>query len=296
MKILLTGCNGMLGSWIAEHLSISNHETLATGKGSFRLPQSLNHKNFTYTTLDITDRDEVMKCINAFAPDTIIHSAAITQVDDCELNRKFCYSVNVDGTKNIIDAAKEVDASICYLSTDFVFGGEAGPYQETDSAVPVNYYGVTKLLAEELIRNSGLHWCIIRTILLYGKADPLKRSNFVYWVKKNLEEGTRIKVVNDQIRTPTYIPDLVKGIFLCLEKEAEGVFHMSGADVLTPFEMALAIANHLKLNKDLLEPVDASSFSQAGRRPLKTGFIIEKAKKELGYLPTDFQTTLKLLF
>lgn len=296
MKILLTGCNGMLGSWIAEHLSISNHETLATGKGSFRLPQSLNHKNFTYTTLDITDRDEVMKCINTFAPDTIIHSAAITQVDDCELNRKFCYSVNVDGTKNIIDAAKEVDARICYLSTDFVFGGEAGPYQETDSAVPVNYYGVTKLLAEELIRNSGLHWCIIRTILLYGKADPLKRSNFVYWVKKNLEEGTRIKVVNDQIRTPTYIPDLVKGIFLCLEKEAEGVFHMSGADVLTPFEMALAIANHLKLNKDLLEPVDASSFSQAGRRPLKTGFIIEKAKKELGYLPTDFQTTLKLLF
>jgi dTDP-4-dehydrorhamnose reductase len=286
----------MLGSWIAEHLSISNHETLATGKGSFRLPQSLNHKNFTYTTLDITDQDEVMKCINAFAPDTIIHSAAITQVDDCELNKELCYSVNVDGTKNIIDAAKEVDARICYLSTDFVFGGEAGPYQETDSAVPVNYYGVTKLLAEELIRNSGLHWCIIRTILLYGKADPLKRSNFVYWVKKNLEEGTRIKVVNDQIRTPTYIPDLVKGIFLCLEKEAEGVFHMSGADVLTPFEMALAIANHLKLNKDLLEPVDASSFSQAGRRPLKTGFIIEKAKKELGYLPTDFQTTLKLLF
>jgi dTDP-4-dehydrorhamnose reductase len=286
----------MLGSWIAEHLSISNHETLATGKGSFRLPQSLIHKNFTYTTLDITDRDEVMKCINTFAPDTIIHSAAITQVDDCELNKELCYSVNVDGTKNIIDAAKEVDARICYLSTDFVFGGEAGPYQETDSAVPVNYYGVTKLLAEELIRNSGLHWCIIRTILLYGKADPLKRSNFVYWVKKNLEEGTRIKVVNDQIRTPTYIPDLVKGIFLCLEKEAEGVFHMSGADVLTPFEMALAIANHLKLNKNLLEPVDASSFSQAGRRPLKTGFIIEKAKKELGYLPTDFQTTLKLLF
>ena len=296
MKILLTGCNGMLGSWIAEHLSISNHETQATGKGSCRLPQSLIHKNFTYTTLDITDRDEVMKCINTFAPDTIIHSAAITQVDDCELNKELCYSVNVDGTKNIIDAAKEVDARICYLSTDFVFGGEAGPYQETDSAVPVNYYGVTKLLAEELIRNSGLHWCIIRTILLYGKADPLKRSNFVYWVKKNLEEGTRIKVVNDQIRTPTYIPDLVKGIFLCLEKEAEGVFHMSGADVLTPFEMALAIANHLKLNKDLLEPVDASSFSQAGRRPLKTGFIIEKAKKELGYLPTDFQTTLKLLF
>ena len=131
---------------------------------------------------------------------------------------------------------------------------------------------------------------------MYGKADPLKRSNFVYWIKKNLEEGTKIKVVNDQIRTPTYIPDLVNGIFLCLNKAAQGVFHMSGADVLTPFEMALAIANYLKLNKDLLEPVDASSFSQAGRRPLKTGFIIEKAKIELGYSPTDFQTSLKLLF
>lgn len=296
MKILLTGCNGMLGSWIAEHLSVSTHETLATGKGGFRLPQSLIHENFTYTTLDITDREAVIKCIKAFVPDTIIHSAAITQVDDCEIDKSFCYSVNVDGTRNITDAAKEVGARICFLSTDFVFSGEAGPYQETDSAVPVNYYGVTKLLAEELIRTSGLHWCIIRTILLYGKADPLKRSNFIYWIKKNLEEGTRIKVVNDQIRTPTYIPDLVNGIFLCLDKEAQGLFHMSGATVLTPFEMALGIANHLKLNKELLEPVDASSFSQAGRRPLKTGFIIEKAKKELGYSPKDFQTSLKLLF
>ena len=296
MKILLTGCNGMLGSWIAEHLSASTHETLATGKGGFRLPQSLVHENFTYTTLDITDRNAVSNCIKAFRPDTIIHAAAITQVDDCEVNKSFCYSVNVDGTKNIIDAAKEVDARILFLSTDFIFSGEAGPYQESDAAVPVNYYGVTKLLAEALIRKSGLHWCIIRTILLYGKADPLKRTNFVYWVKKNLEEGTRIKVVNDQIRTPTFIPDLVNGIFLCLDKKAQGVFHISGAAVLTPFEMAIAIANHLKLNKELLEPVDASSFSQIGKRPLKTGFNIEKAKKELGYLPTDFQTSLKLLF
>jgi len=295
MKILLTGCNGMVGSWITEKLSSSPHNLLATSRGEYRLDPDLLNQNCNFSPLDITDRNAVIETIGEFHPDVIIHGAAITQVDDCEINKSLCYSVNVDGTRFIIEAANEVNARLCYLSTDFVFSGEAGPYKETDKTGPVNYYGQTKELAEQLVMESGLHWSILRTILLYGKADPIKRSNFIYWVKKNLEEGTKIKVVNDQIRTPTYIPDLVNGILLALEKGASGIYHISGENVFTPYEMAVVVAEHLQLNKELLEPVDASSFTQVGKRPLKTGFIIEKAKTELGFAATDFRKSLEFV-
>ncbi len=296
MKILLTGCNGMLGSSLSEKLSSTNHTTLATGQTTCRLPSHFFHDHFIYHSLDITNSEKTSKLIHSFKPDLIIHGAAITQVDDCEYNKSFCYSVNVDGTNNLIAAAKEINARFCLISTDFVFSGEEGPYSEPDLTGPVNYYGETKVLAEQQVMSSGLNWSIVRTILLYGKADPCKRSNFIYWVKNNLEAGVKIKVVNDQIRTPTFIPDLVEGISLIAEKGARGIFHISGNDIMTPYQMALEVADFLKLDKNLLEPVDASTFTQIGKRPQKTGFKIEKAIEELGYQPTSFKNALSLIF
>ena len=296
MKVLLTGCNGMLGSSLSEKLSKVNYTTWATGKTACRLPSLFLHDNFIYHNLDITNAEQTAALINSFKPDLIIHAAAMTQVDDCEQNKDICYSVNVDGTNNLITAAKEVNARFCLISTDFVFSGENGPYSETDPTDPVNYYGETKVLAEQLVITSGLNWSIVRTILLYGKADPSKRSNFIYWVKNSLEAGVNIKVVDDQIRTPTFIPDLVEGIYLIAEKGAEGIFHISGKDILTPYKMAVKIADFLNLDKNLLEPVDASTFSQIGKRPQKTGFKIEKAIEELGYQPTSFKNALSMIF
>lgn len=296
MKILLTGCNGMLGSSLSEKLSSTNHTTWATGKTTCRLPSSLFHDHFIYHSLDITNSEKTFELITSLKPDLIIHAAAITQVDDCEQNKSFCYSVNVGATKHLIAAAKEVNARFCLISTDFVFSGKEGPYSEIDLTDPVNYYGETKVLAEQLVMSSGLNWSIVRTILLYGKADPCKRSNFIYWVKNNLEAGVKIKVVNDQIRTPTFIPDLVEGICLIAEKGARGIFHISGNDIMTPYQMALDVADFLKLDKNLLEPVDASTFTQIGKRPQKTGFKIEKAVRELGYHPTSFKNALSLIF
>ncbi len=182
------------------------------------------------------------------------------------------------------------------MSTDFVFSGENGPYKENDPREPVNFYGKTKKLAEDLVQESGLDWSIVRTILLYGKADSIKRSNFIYWVKENLEKGQTIRVVNDQIRTPTYLPDLCSAILQLVEKKQRGIYHISGQDVVSPFEMATKVADHLRLDKKWLIPVDASTFSQPGKRPLKTGFIIEKARRDLGFHPTLFADSLSLLF
>jgi dTDP-4-dehydrorhamnose reductase len=296
MKILLTGSNGMLGSHLAEKLSQSGHQTWATGKGECRLPSHLLHANFIYQNLDITQKDAVDQTINSVQPDVIVHAAAMTQVDDCEQNMSLSYSVNVDGTRNLLESAEDVNSRFCLISTDFVFSGASGPYSENDPTGAVNYYGQTKELAEQLVMSSRLNWSIARTVLLYGKADPSKRSNFIYWVKQNLEAGKHIKVVNDQIRTPTFIPDLANGIDLMIEKGARGIFHLSGKDILTPYQMAILIAKHLQLNESLIEPVDASIFTQIGKRPLKTGFVIDKAVNELGYHPTSFKNALSSIF
>ena len=296
MKILLTGSNGMVGSWLAQELSGSKHQILATSKGECRLDKSLFHNQFQYQQLDITNLEDVQMHVQKFQPNLIIHGAALTQVDDCEQNKMATYSINVSGTSHLLSAAEEVNARFLYLSTDFVFSGNSGPYSEGETTEPVNYYGQTKELAEQLVTDSKLSTCIIRTILLFGKSTNITRSNFIYWVKDNLEAGKPIKVVNDQIRTPTYIPDLVKGIMLAAEKGALGIYHISGKEVFTPFEMALEVANHLKLDKELITPVDASTFTQIGKRPQKTGFHIEKAEKELGYCPTDFKTALSEIF
>ena len=286
----------MLGSHLAEKLSQSGHQTWATGKGECRLPSHLLHVNFIYQSLDITQKDAVDQIINLIKPDVIVHAAAMTQVDDCEQNMSLSYSVNVDGTRHLLESAEDVNSRFCLISTDFVFSGASGPYTENDPTGPVNYYGQTKELAEQLVMSSRLNWSIARTVLLYGKADPSKRSNFIYWVKQNLEAGKPIKVVNDQIRTPTFIPDLANGIGLMIEKGARGIFHLSGKDILTPYEMAILIAKHLHLNESLIEPVDASIFTQIGKRPLKTGFVIDKAVKELGYDPTSFKNALSSIF
>lgn len=296
MKILLTGANGMVGSNLSKELTKTNHTVLATGRSENRLPPSYLHEKFKYSSLDITDKDDVMNIVTGFKPDLIIHGAAITQVDECEQNKMLSYRTNVDATDYLILAAEEINARYCYLSTDFVFSGENGPYVEEDETGPVNFYGMTKELAEQHIMQSNLSWTIIRTILLYGKADHLNRSNFIYWVKENLEANKPIKVVADQIRTPTYIPDLTKAIINMAERGSQGLYHISGMEVMSPYEMSLVIAQKLGLDTSLIQPVDAQTFSQKGKRPLKTGFIIEKAIKDIHFHPTPFGEALDLIF
>lgn len=296
MKIMITGANGMVGQWLCARLAKTGHIIIATGKRESINDKTYLNNNFRYQQLDITHPTAVQQIISSQEPDLIIHSAAITQVDDCELNKELAYSVNVDGTALLLAAAQQVGSSFCYISTDFVFSGENGPYKEEDPRKPVNFYGETKRLAENLVQESRLQWSIARTILLYGKTLHINRSNFMYWVKDNLASNKPIKVVDDQIRTPTYLPDLVEGITAIAEKRATGIYHLSGKDTLTPYQMALAVAEHLNLDNSLITPVTASSFTQIGTRPLTTGFIIDKAQRELGYAPTGFKETLELLF
>lgn len=296
MRILLTGANGNLGVELLKSLVNKKNAVLATGRGEFMHNNLITNDSVSYAEVELSDHELVEKTILSFQPTHVLHLAAITQVDDCELNKEYCYSVNTVSSLLIFNLVKKIDAKVFFLSTDFVFDGGSGPYKETDNAAPINHYGFTKLTSEQLLIGSGLDYCIIRTILLYGKSSNSKRPNFINWVKENLEQNCPIKVVNDQYRTPTYIPDLVKGIILAIESDASGIFHISGGETFTPYEMAVNIATFLNLDRSLITAVDASTFSQPAKRPLKTGFDITKAMNSLGYKPTPFGDALIEIF
>ena len=292
MKILITGANGLLGQHLVKLLlDTTAHDIIATGKGEPRCV--VQDSRLHYYALDITDGMAVHLLFEKLLPDTIVHCAALTQADECELNPIKAWEINVTATRFIVDAAKKINAFLIFISTDFVFDGMNGPYKETDTVNPVSYYGSTKVAAEKAVAESGLPYAIARTCLLYGNILIGTRSNIVSWVKENLEQGKKIKVVGDQWRTPTYVEDLAKGILLIVEKKATGFFHISGEDFLSPYDMAVATADYLHLDKSVMEKVDASVFTQSAKRPAKTGFIIDKAKLELGYAHLSFTEGLQ---
>jgi dTDP-4-dehydrorhamnose reductase len=286
-KILVTGSNGLLGQKLIEKLSkTDNLEVIATARGENRLPFAENYK---FVSLDITKEEEVKTVVDTEKPDLIIHTAAMTNVDQCETEKDACWDLNVKAVEYLVEASKKHNSFFVHLSTDFIFDGKAGPYDEKAEANPLSFYGWSKYAAEKLVINSDLKWAIARTVLVYGIAHDMSRTNIILWVKNSLEQGKSINVVNDQWRTPTLAEDLADGCILIAEKEAEGIVNISGKDLLNPFQMANMTADYFNLDKSLITEVDGTKFTQPAKRPAKTGFILDKPMAVLGYNPKTFQ-------
>ena len=294
MKVLITGANGLLGQKLVDLLrNTPSVDVVATARDANGLPPGWN--NYLFQKMDITDAGQVSRVIGDHRPAVILHAAAMTQVDDCELNREECWRVNVTATDHLIKAAENIQAHFVYVSTDFVFDGSMGPLDENAVPHPVNHYGESKLAAERLVQQSRLSWAIARTVLVYGISHDMGRSNIVLWAKKSLQAGKPIHVVTDQWRTPTLAEDLAMGCWLIAKHKATGIYHISGEEFLTPYEVAVATADFFGLDASLIHKTDASRFTQPAKRPPKTGFIIQKAKKDLGYQPHTLQEGMAIM-
>ncbi len=293
-KILLTGANGLLGQKLVELIVLNNKYTLvATGRGKNRLPKK---ENYEYESLDITNPNDVEFIIQKHKPNIVIHAAAMTNVDACELQKEEAWLQNTIATKNIAQSCANNNAFLVHLSTDFIFDGKQGPLAEDAKPYPVSFYGYTKLVAEEIIQNMpNLKWSIARTVLVYGIAYDMSRTNIILWVKKSLEDKKIIKVVDDQWRTPTLAEDLAQGCYLIADQKAEGIFNISGKDFLNPYQMAMKVVYFFKLDASFITKADSSTFSQPALRPAKTGFIIDKAVKVLGYNPHSFDQGIEIV-
>lgn len=291
--ILITGSNGLLGQKLVELLiQQPTIKVIATARGENRLPFK---EGYDYYCMDITNRDEVVSVIEKTLPDAVIHGAAMTNVDQCESEKEACWSQNVTAVQYIAEVCHKHDIFLCHVSTDFIFDGASGPYTEEGEANPLSFYGWSKYAAEKLVQHSGIRWAIARTVLVYGIAYDMSRSNIILWVKKSLEEGKNIKVVTDQWRTPTLAEDLAMGCYLIADQEAAGIFNISGKDLLTPYEMAIMTADYFELDKSLIAQADSSTFSQPAKRPARTGFVLDKARTVLGYEPRSFTEGIAIL-
>jgi dTDP-4-dehydrorhamnose reductase len=245
--------------------------------------------------MDISSKIDTLEVIEKFQPEVVIHAAAMTNVDACETDKESCLINNVHAVEFIVEACNKIGAHLVHVSTDFIFDGLDGPYTEDAEPNPVSYYGWSKAEAEKIVKEKSDSWAILRTILVYGVADHMSRSNVVLWAKGALEKGNPINVVDDQYRMPTLAEDLAEGCLLAATKKANGIFNISGPDYMNIFELVNRVADYFGLDKSIVHRTDSSGLNQPAKRPPRTGFDLSKSRSILGYKPRSFEEGLTIL-
>jgi dTDP-4-dehydrorhamnose reductase len=250
MKVALIGANGQLGSdiqreWIGVEIT-----------------------PLTRAEVDVTDRERVMACLRALAPDLVINTAAYHNVDLCEQQPERAFAVNATGAMNVADACRETESALMFLSTDYVFSGASGlPYVETDLPDPVNVYGVSKAAGEQLIRQRLERHFIVRTSGLYGVAGSSgKGGNFIERMLQLHAEGRAISVVDDQELSPTYTADLARKLLEVVRSDGYGTYHVTNAESCSWHDFAAA-AFALPGRPANLSRTTTEAFGAPARRP-----------------------------
>ena len=293
-KILVTGSNGLLGQKLTDlYRNSAEIELIATARGANRHPETTG---YTFVEMDITDQSQVNEVIESYKPNVIIHGAAMTNVDACELDPEQCELLNVTATQYITTAANSVDAHMLLVSTDFIFDGENGPYDEEALAEPLSIYGHSKLRAEKIVQEQSKSWAIARTVLVYGLVADMSRSNIVLWAREGLANKKKINVVDDQFRSPTLAEDLAIGCALIAQKNASGIFNISGKDQMNIYELVQRVANYFGLSMENVSRIDSASLNQPAKRPPITGFDLSKSRKVLGYEPRSFDEGIAIIY
>jgi dTDP-4-dehydrorhamnose reductase len=224
--------------------------------------------------------------VKDFVPNYIINAAAYTNVDGSEAQREECWQVNATAAGYLAEAARQVDARLIHVSTDYVFDGTSGPYTEEHRPNPLGFYGRAKLAGENAVMGSGANYAIGRTMVLYGHGLNV-RPNFVTWLIKQLQTGNAVRIVTDQFGNPTLASELAVALRTLAESGKNGIFHLSGAEIIDRHSFALKIATVFHLNKKLIIPIRTADLEQQALRPTNSGFDLSKAVKELGVSMSD---------
>ena len=267
-RVLIIGGSGMLG-----------YEVFAKFQNIFNVVStSFNNKNNSFKFLDITNRNQVKNVCDNFNPNVVVNCAAFTDVDLCENRKKLARMINVDGVENIIKSVK-TNTKIIHISTDYVFNGVDGFYAENDLTYPLNYYGKTKLESENILIGSGRPYVIFRPSVLYS--SNISQNNFFKWVYSSLKNNININVVDDQISSPTFIPELVKAIFTSVIVDYQGLLHIGSNDVISRYEFAVLIAKVFNFDKKLITKIKTSDLNQDAIRPMNSSLNNSKIKDVL---------------
>lgn len=288
MKLLITGASGLFGSKLANIASRKNYKVYSG--------YSQDQPDYgTAVQFDVSDKKAVEKVFAKINPEVVVHAATLTDVDKCETNKDLAWKVNVEGTKNVVEAAKKSHAFMVHISTDYVFNGEKGNYKETDLPDPIDYYGITKLKAEELVQNTSEEYCIARPSVIYGASPAAGKINFALWLINKLKSNELPKVLTDQWNSPTLNTSMADMALEIVERRLTGIYHISGATRISRYNYAKLLAQTLNLNAELLTPSTMAEFSWPAKRPKDSSLDTSKAQQTLKNKPLQIQQALEQL-
>ncbi len=283
MKILVIGASGQVGKNLMRRFGEQGHEVIGTKSKS---------NNFGLLPLDITNNASVIELVEKINPECVVLSAALTNVDYCEEYKDEAERINVDGTRNVVEACRKAGAKLVLISTDYIFDGKNGPYDENATPNPVSFYGKTKLEGEKLVKTLP-DYIIVRTtwVFDYGFDD----RNFAARLISELRQGHQFKVPTDQIATPMLASNLAEVVAELVVKGKNGVYNVAGTTRLNKYEFALKIAEKLNLDKSLIIGVETASLGQKAKRPLNAGLKTFKVQAEVSIKLLDLDEALEIL-
>lgn len=285
MKLFITGASGLLGTKLCQIALRKNHEVYAAYS---------QHKPLygTPIELNIFDPKAERQALDKTKPEAVVHAAALTDVDRCELEKELAWKTNVEATTNLARLCKENGVFLLYVSTDYVFDGEKGMYRETDKPAPINHYGLTKLKGEEAVQALD-NYCIARGSVIYGSTPATGKVNFALWLLDKLRKKEEVKIIIDQWNSPTLNVSMAEMIIETLEKRTTGTFNLAGATRLSRYEFAQHFAETFNLDPKYITPVQSKQIKWVARRPRDSSLNVEKAEHELTNKPLGIHEALK---
>ena len=288
MRLLITGASGLLGSKLVNVALTKNIEVYAG--------YNKNMPNFGIPVLlDVSDKNQVKKTFELVKPDVVVHAASLVDVDKCELDPTIAWKINVDGAINIANSVAKMGCFLVYVSTDYVFSSKKCLHKEYDRTKPINYYGVTKLKAEQASLHLVPLCCIARTSVIYGTASTAGKINFALWILEKLKKGEKIQIATDQYNSPTLNTNLADMIIDVIEQRLSGIFNLCGASRVSRYNFAISLANTFDLAAHLIEPVSASSFNWTAKRPMDSSLDVSKTQQLLRVKPLSLHNALATL-
>jgi dTDP-4-dehydrorhamnose reductase len=289
MRLLVTGASGLLGNRLVELALQRGHDVISSYKD--HVP-----RHGKPLALDLTHATEVRKAFSEVHPDAIVNTAALTDVDKCELEPEAAFSANANAVSHLASAAKETNSFLVQVSTDYVFDGEKGSYSERDAPRPVNKYGESKLEGEKAVMNhlDEQMWSIARPSVVYGWGRA-SRPNAATLVYEKLSRGESIQMVHDQFSSPTLNTSLSVMLIEIAERKLPGVIHTAGATRLSRFDFAIGLAKTFELDTNLIRPVRARDLRWKAKRPVDSSLSIDRARQLLSKAPLNIESAYEAL-
>ena len=289
-RVMITGINGLLGQNIVREFS-GDHDLYGIDLTPSMFGSS---QNIQVKQIDLNNTIALEEYVGQIKPDSIIHTAAYTNVDKAEDDQDTAFAVNGHVPAVIAKICRKHDISLVHISTDYVFSGDSGPYLETDTRDARGKYAESKLAGEKAVLESGARVAVIRPNVMYGAGESLK-SSFVEWLVNELRNERSVRIVDDQYNNPTYARRLAGVIRVILEKKAWDIWHFGSKEVVSRYTFALKIADTFGLSSSLIDAISTVDLNQKAPRPLRSGLICEKLNKELGIPIMGIDEELALL-